>query len=318
MKTVKRMVGRKVCEVRGEGRERRQKNKRTKEQKTEEQKNSSTYQVLLKGPAVDLGDKDLNGKAEGDEAAEGDDAGEGKGDLQQLVGEAAEGRIDLDGLAGDGVLGLAVKEELGPGQLDLGDAADAPLDGEVDLLLLPVLEEDDGPEAVDGGVEPGELADQQPGAEAEGGGEEQEGKVALQEGKVEGDALAKLVADGVEVGGVQHVLCAPLLDPGAVEGVVVQREEAGDEAVLVAAAAAAASAGSSSSSRAGGVTAGRRDAGAALAPGPRQQQVDEAQALGLGDGLVGKVGVEVDVVAALGLAAGWSHGADAVQPVLQA
>jgi len=68
------------------------------------------------------------------------------------------------------------------------------------------------------------LAQDQPSGETKRGREEQEGKVRLQKGKVERDALAKAIPDLVDIAIVEVVLCAPLLDPLAVELVIVQGE----------------------------------------------------------------------------------------------
>ena len=59
---------------------------------------------------------------------------------------------------------------------------------------------------------------------AERGREQEEGKIRLEKGKVKGHTLAEPVADLVDILIVQVVLCAPLLNPLAVEGMVMQRK----------------------------------------------------------------------------------------------
>lgn len=149
-----------------------------------------------------------------------------------MSGKSLIRRVDLDNLPSNRVLGFPLKLELGPGKLNLGYSSDRPLNSEILLLYLPVLEEDDGPQGVHQRIEPRKLAQHEPCAETEGGGEEQEGKVGLEEGKIKGDLLAKLVADLVDIAVVQEVLGAPLLDPRLVERVVVQREDGGDKLPL--------------------------------------------------------------------------------------
>lgn len=171
--------------------------------------------------------------------------------------------------------------------LDGRYAADAPIDGEIYLLLLPILEKDNRPEAAEERIESGELAEEHPCGKAGGGGEEEESEVRLHKGKIKGNLLSKLIADLVKVVLVKEVLATPLLYPGLVKSMVVQREERLDESPAPVAGS---------------------DPRAAIVLRLGEDQVDEARALGLSDGLILQGAGDVLVRAG---------GADAVEPVLQ-
>lgn len=107
---------------------------------------TSTYEILLARASINLIDKHLERVAGNDEGTKGNNTGQSEGNLEQLGLDPLHRRVDLDRLAGDGVFGLVLPLKLGSGLLDVGDSSDAPLDGKVDFLLLPILKEDYRPE----------------------------------------------------------------------------------------------------------------------------------------------------------------------------
>lgn len=109
------------------------------------------------------------------------------------------------------------------------------------------------------------MAQEQPGTKPKRGRDDEESEVGPQKCKVEGDALAKLVSDIVDIGLLQGVLAAPLLDPLLVERMVVKGKDGIDMLPLA---------------------IGGRDSGAALIAGLGDHEVDQAQTLGLDDGLI--------------------------------
>lgn len=108
---------------------------------------ASTYEILLAWATINLIDEHLERVAGHDEGTQGNDAGQSEGDLEQLGLDSLHRRVDLDRLASDGVLSLMLPLKFGSGPLNVGNSSDAPLDGKIDFLLLPVLEEDYRPEA---------------------------------------------------------------------------------------------------------------------------------------------------------------------------
>lgn len=85
-------------------------------------------------------------------------------------------------------------DELSTAVLERGDVADAPADGEVDFLSLPVLDEDHRPETVSDceGEGVGREDDESGGADS--GGNDEEGEVGLEEGEVECDLWVEVVS----------------------------------------------------------------------------------------------------------------------------
>lgn len=125
--------------------------------------------------------------------------------------------------------------------VDLGDTFDAPTNGEIDFLLLPIFGEDSAPDCTHEAVDRRERSKEEPGDESECGREDEEGKVGLREGEVEGNLLrsvyahlqsfhrahllAKAVPDVVQVLSLEEVLRRPFLDPILVVGMVVQGKD---------------------------------------------------------------------------------------------
>lgn len=109
------------------------------------------------------------------------------------------------------------------------------------------------------------MAQKQPSTKSKSGRDDEESEVGPQKGKVEGDALAKLVSDVVDIGLFQSILATPFLDPFLVEGMTVKGKDGIDVLPL-------------------GV--GGRNSGAALVTGLGDHEVDQAQTLGLDDGLI--------------------------------
>lgn len=224
-----------------------------------------TYKILLSRPAVDFVDENLERVACNNETSKNNNTNQCKGNLQQLGLDALDGIVDLDRFTSDGVFCLVFPLELRARMLDAGDTTNSPLNGQINLLLLPILEEDDRPETTDEGVYRGELAEDQPGAKTNGSGEDEEAEVGLDKGEVKGHVLAKLVTDLIEVGLVEEILLAPFLNPRLVEGVVVQ----GEDALNVLPRAVA-----------------RHDTGTAVVLGLSDHEVNEARAFSLGDRLI--------------------------------
>lgn len=184
----------------------------------------STYQVLLARAIVDFIDEDLKGVAGHNQSTQSNNTSQSKGDLEQLSLDALHGLIHLNNFASDRVLSFAIPLKLRSRLLDTGHTPDTPLHGKVDLLLLPVLEENDRPETTEQGIEERELAEQKPCDKAETRGDDEEAEVGSQEGEVEGNAFTKLVSNVVDVALLQDILAAPLLDPILVEFVTMQRK----------------------------------------------------------------------------------------------
>lgn len=131
------------------------------------------------------------------------------------------------------------------------------------------------------------MTQKQPSTKSKSGRDDEESEVGPQEGKVEGDALAKLVSDVVDLGLFQSILATPFLDPFLVEGMAVKRKYGLDVLPL-------------------GI--GGRDSGAALVPGLGDHEVDQAQSLGLDDRLI--LQRLCDIIMG-------SRDADAVKPVAE-
>lgn len=172
--------------------------------------------------------------------------------------------------------------------LDVGYTTDTPANGQVNFLLLPVLKEDHRPEAAEKGVQLGKLAEEHPRREACGGGEDQEAEVGLYKGKVKSNVLAELVPDFVKVGLIKKIFLRPLLNPGLVESMVVQREDTLDILPLA-------------------IPGG--DTRTTIIDGLRQDEIDQPGSLSLGDRLI------LQGLLHILIGAGRAH---AMQPVLEA
>lgn len=108
---------------------------------------ADTYKILLTRATVNLIDEHLERVTGHDEGTQGDDTGQSEGDLEQLRLDPLHRRVDLDRLTSDGILSLMLPLKFGSGSLNVGDSSDSPLDGKIDFLLLPVLDENYRPEA---------------------------------------------------------------------------------------------------------------------------------------------------------------------------
>lgn len=185
---------------------------------------SATDKVGLKRSAVHLVDEDLERIAHDNKPSENNDTGNREWDLQQLCPESLKRRVDLNRLSRNNVLRLMIKLELRSWVLNLGHSPNTPLHGEINLLLLPELKENHGPQTARKSVEEREPPEEKPSTESERRGEHQEPEIALDEGEIESDALAELVANLVEVILVEEILRAQPLHPLAVEVSIVKRE----------------------------------------------------------------------------------------------
>lgn len=146
----------------------------------------SPYDKLLVRPLVPLRDQRLQREHGEDDRPQHDRRENHERDLQELARDLlAPGEVVEHPPAG--VHDLLLPAELRARDLDGADAAHVPADAEVDLLDLPVLEEDGAPGAGEDGVCEGVLGEELPGEEAGYGGEGEEDDVGLDEGKVEGD-----------------------------------------------------------------------------------------------------------------------------------
>jgi len=110
--------------------------------------------------------------------------------------------------------------------------------------LFPVFGEDGAPQGAREAVDGRKGAEEEPREETEAGSGDEEGKIGLCEGEVEGNLgrladsltgdvvetclLSQTVPDIIQVLGSQEVLRGPLLDPVLVVGVVVQRKDGFD------------------------------------------------------------------------------------------
>lgn len=106
----------------------------------------NTHQVILVRSGIRLRDENLDRKHRNDDDPQRKKGKKQKGNLQELPADLfplgkvivpAPAAVDKD----------AVVPELRPVDLDALDALDVPPQGEVDLLDLPVLEEDGAPDA---------------------------------------------------------------------------------------------------------------------------------------------------------------------------
>lgn len=170
--------------------------------------------------------------------------------------------------------------------LDTGYSSDAPFHCKIDLLLLPILEEYYTPQAIHDSVEAGKLTQDKPGTESKSCGKQQELKVCLEEGKVEGDGLSELVSYLVDIAVVKEIFGAPLLDPIPVECVVVKRKYRDDILPLAVL---------------------RSNASAPFSLRLGNEEIDEPQPLGLHDWFLFKVRGEVFT---------GSRSSNAIQPIL--
>lgn len=105
--------------------------------------------------------------------------------MERLTCESFPCREEFNDLAGDGVLDFLFVDELGTAVLEGGHISDAPADGEVDFLPLPVLNEDHRPQTIGNGEGEGVGGEEEEGRGANGGGSDEEGEVGLEKGKVE-------------------------------------------------------------------------------------------------------------------------------------
>lgn len=180
----------------------------------------------LEWTRVDFGDEDLDAEAGADQRSKHGCGQECEWNLQQLAGETLERRVSLDLLAGNWVGDFALVLKVWAWLLEFRHPTNTPLECKVDFLLLPVLDEDNTPEAVDNGVNWRVGTEQNPGAKSDDGWEAEEEKVGLQECKVEGNLFAETVAYDGQIPDVEEVFLRPLLNPRLVELVIVKRKNA--------------------------------------------------------------------------------------------
>lgn len=106
---------------------------------------------------------------------------------------------------------LPLPPELRAIHLDRADVTHTPADAQVDLLDLPVLEEDGAPDAGDDAIEEGVFASEEPGDDAGAGWENEEDEICLDKGKVKGylQSQQKLRLVFMREGRVRKSITAP-------------------------------------------------------------------------------------------------------------
>lgn len=146
-----------------------------------------SYQVRLQRAIVQLRNEYFDSEAGRDNGAQCCGSEQCEWDLQKLPLHALGRREDSSHFAGGFIADLFLGLELATRRLDGGDTFGLPPTAQINLLTLPVFDEDDAPEAVDRRVDNRVTAQEEPAGETKRSRENQEPEVGLQEGKVEPD-----------------------------------------------------------------------------------------------------------------------------------
>lgn len=142
-----------------------------------------TYQVILIRPSIRLGDQNLNSKHRNDGDAQRQKRDDQERNLQQLPHDLLPPRkVVMFPPAFINV--LIVILELGSVDLDMLNTLDVPAQTQIDLLNLPVLEENSAPDTGENAVREGVAWKPEPCDDACYGGEGEEEKIGLDESKV--------------------------------------------------------------------------------------------------------------------------------------
>lgn len=128
-------------------------------------------------PVVHLAQEDLDRKYARVQRAEHGARTERERNLERLTCESLPRWEKLDNLTSDRVCDFFFMDELGTAVLEGGDIADAPANGEVDFLPLPVLDKDHRPKTVGYGEGERVGREEKEGGGADGGGSYKKGEV---------------------------------------------------------------------------------------------------------------------------------------------
>lgn len=148
-----------------------------------------SYQISLQRAIIQLRDEDLDSKASSDNGSQSNGSQQCKWNLQKLPLHALGRGENPTHLAGGFIANFFLGLELSASSLYGGDALSLPPTAQINLLALPVFDEDDAPEAVHSRVNNRVTAQEEPAREAKNSREDEEPKVALQERKIEPNLL---------------------------------------------------------------------------------------------------------------------------------